>query len=120
MRVLIIGASGMLGLDLQREWTQDEVIPASSKDADIRDAEQVRALISRARPDAIVLAAAYTDVDGSERNPELAFAVNGQGAENVARAATEMGASVLYVSTDYLYDGASTRAYEPTDAISPL
>ena len=120
MRVLIIGASGMLGHDLQREWTQDELIPASSKDADIRDEEQVRALISRARPDAIVLAAAYTDVDGSERNSELAFAVNGQGAENVARAAAEMGASVMYVSTDYLYDGTSTRAYEPTDAIAPL
>jgi dTDP-4-dehydrorhamnose reductase len=120
MRVLIIGASGMLGHDLQKEWTQDELIPASSGDADIRDAQQVRALVSGARPDAIVLAAAYTDVDGSERNSELAFAINGQGAENVARAATEMGAPVLYVSTDYLYDGTSTRAYEPADAIAPL
>ena len=120
MRVLIIGASGMLGHDLQKEWTQDELIPASSKDADIRDVEQVRALISRTRPDAIVLAAAYTDVDGSERNSELAFAINGQGTENVARAAAEMGAAVLYVSTDYLYDGTSARAYEPTDAIAPL
>ena len=110
----------MLGHDLQKEWTQDELISASSKDTDIRDAEQVRALISRARPDAIVLAAAYTDVDGSERNSELAFAVNGQGAENVARAAQEIDAAVLYVSTDYLYDGTSTRAYEPTDAIAPL
>jgi dTDP-4-dehydrorhamnose reductase len=120
MRVLIIGASGMLGHDLQKEWTQDQLIPASSRDADIRDAEQVRALVSRARPDAVVLAAAYTDVDGSERNSELAFAINGQGAENVARAATEVGAAILYVSTDYLYDGTSTRAYEPADAIAPL
>jgi dTDP-4-dehydrorhamnose reductase len=120
MRVLIIGASGMLGHDLQREWPQDELIPASSKDADIRDAEQVRALISRARPDAIVLAAAYTDVEGSERNSELAFAVNGKGAENVARAAKEIDAAILYVSTDYLYDGTGTRAYEPADAIAPL
>lgn len=120
MRVLIIGARGMLGHDLQREWPQDELIPASSKDADIRDAEQVRALISRARPDAIVLAAAYTDVEGSERNSELAFAVNGKGAENVARAAKEIDAAILYVSTDYLYDGTGTRAYEPADAIAPL
>jgi dTDP-4-dehydrorhamnose reductase len=120
MRVLIIGASGMLGHDLQKEWTQDELIPASSKDADIRDVEQVRTLVSRTRPDAIVLAAAYTDVDGSERNSELAFAINGQGAENVARAAAEIDAAVLYVSTDYLYDGISTRAYEPADAIAPL
>lgn len=120
MRVLIIGASGMLGHDLQREWIRDELIPASSRDADIRDEGQVRALISRTRPDAIVLAAAYTDVDGSEGNPELAFAINGQGAENVARAATEIGAAILYVSTDYLYDGTSTRPYEPADAIAPL
>jgi dTDP-4-dehydrorhamnose reductase len=120
MRVLIIGASGMLGHDLQKEWSGDELIPASSRDADIRDRDEVRALVSGARPDAIVLAAAYTDVDGSERDPQLAFAVNGQGAENVARAASETGAPILYVSTDYLYDGSSTRAYEPADAIAPL
>jgi dTDP-4-dehydrorhamnose reductase len=120
MRVLIIGASGMLGHDLQKVWTGDELIPASSKDADIRDRDEVRALVSRARPDAIVLAAAYTDVDGSERNSELAFAINGQGTENVARAATEIGAAILYVSTDYLYDGTGSRAYEPADAIRPL
>jgi dTDP-4-dehydrorhamnose reductase len=120
MRVLIIGASGMLGHDLQKEWSGDELIPASSRDADIRDRDEVRALVSGARPDAIVLAAAYTDVDGSERDPALAFAVNGQGAENVARAASETGAPILYVSTDYLYDGSSTRAYEPADAIAPL
>ena len=120
MRVLIIGASGMLGHDLGKEWTQDELIPASSKDADIRDVEQVRALISRSRPESIVLAAAYTDVDGSERNSDLAFAINGAGAENVARAAAEVDARVLYVSTDYLYDGTGTRPYEPADVIAPL
>lgn len=120
MRILLIGASGMLGTDLLKEWTQDEIIAASSRDADIRDAEQVRALVARTKPDCIVLAAAYTDVDGSERNPELAFAVNGQGTENVARAASEFGARLLFVSTDYLYDGTANRPYEPTDAIAPL
>ena len=120
MRILVLGASGMLGTDLRKEWTQDEIIPVGSRDADIREAEQVRALVSRSQPDWIVLAAAYTDVDGSERNPELAFAVNGQGTENVARAAKEFGARLFYVSTDYLYDGTGTRPYEPTDAIAPL
>jgi dTDP-4-dehydrorhamnose reductase len=120
MRILLIGASGMLGRDLQQEWTQDELIPASSRDADIRDAEQVRALVQRTKPDWIVLAAAYTDVDGSERNAETAFAVNGQGTENVARAAAEFGAKLFFVSTDYLYDGTATRAYEPTDPLAPL
>jgi dTDP-4-dehydrorhamnose reductase len=120
MRILLIGASGMLGTDVQQEWTQDEIIPATSRDADIRDADQVRALVSRSKPDWIVLTAAYTDVDGSERNPELAFAVNGRGTENVARAASEFDARLFFVSTDYLYDGATDRPYEPTDAIAPL
>jgi dTDP-4-dehydrorhamnose reductase len=120
MRVLLMGASGMLGADMQQEWTQDELIPASSRDADIRDAAQVRALVAKARPDWIVLAAAYTDVDGSERNSDLAFAVNGQGTENVARAAKECSARLFYISTDYLYDGKSSRPYEPADALAPL
>src|SRR5271167_402419 len=120
MRILIIGASGMLGTDLQQEWTQDDIIPASSRDADIRDPAQVRALVAHTKPDWIVLAAAYTDVDGSEGNPELAFAVNGQGTENVAQVAREFGARILFVSTDYLYDGTANRPYEPADAIAPL
>src|SRR5271156_398575 len=120
MRILLIGASGMLGKDLQQEWTQDEIIPATSRDADIRDAAQVRALVERSKADWIVLAAAYTDVDGSERNPDLAFAVNGRGTENVARAAREFDARLFFVSTDYLYDGKANHPYEPTDDIAPL
>jgi len=75
MRVLIIGARGMLGADLLKEWETDELIPASSRDADIRVAEQVYSLRARTRPDWTVLTAAYTDVNGSEGNPENAFAV---------------------------------------------
>lgn len=120
MRVLIIGASGMLGTDIQREWTSAELIPASSKDADIRNIEDVRALVNRAKPDWIVLSAAYTDVDGSEKNPELAFAVNEKGTENVAVVAAEADIPLLYVSTDYLYDGLLRRPYEPEDPIAPL
>jgi dTDP-4-dehydrorhamnose reductase len=120
MRILIIGARGMLGTDLLKEWKTDEVIPATSQDADIRDPEQVRSLLARTQPDWTVLAAAYTDVDGSERNPELAFAVNARGTENVARAAEECGSRLFFVSTDYLFDGTSTRPYEPDDPIAPL
>jgi dTDP-4-dehydrorhamnose reductase len=120
MRILIIGSNGMLGSDLVAEWTDDEVIPATSRDADIRDPEQVRRLVAQEHPDWIVLTAAYTDVEGSERNPALAFAVNGEGTKNVARVAQEHGAKLFYVSTDYVFDGASTRPYEPNDVINPL
>jgi len=120
MRVLIIGASGMLGTDLLKEWETDELIPASSRDADVRIAKQVHRLLARTRPDWTVLTAAYTDVDGSECNLENAFAVNANGAENVARAAKELGSRLFFVSTDYVFDGTSTRAYEPKDQIAPL
>jgi dTDP-4-dehydrorhamnose reductase len=120
MRILIIGSRGMLGRDVVQEWNEDEVISATSRDADIRDWGQVRQLVSREHPDWIVLTAGYTDVDGSERNPEQAFAVNGQGTKNVARAAQEQGAKLFYVSTDYLFDGTATLPIEPEHPIAPL
>jgi dTDP-4-dehydrorhamnose reductase len=120
MRVLLIGANGMLGKDIVQEWQDDELIPATSRDADIRNYEQVERLITATRPEWIVLTAAYTDVDGSERDPEAAFAVNGKGTENVAGVAQKYGAKVLYISTDYVFDGKGTRPYEPADPIAPI
>jgi len=120
MRILIIGANGLLGSDLVKECATEEIIAAASRDVDIRDFGQVRDLIARSKPKWIVLAAAYTDVDGSERNPDLAFAVNRDGTKNVAIAAREYGAKLFYVSTDYVFDGNSARPYEPDDPIHPL
>jgi len=120
MRILIIGSSGMLGNDLVQQWTDDEIVPATSADVDIRDMGQLRQFITLTNPEWVVLTAAYTDVDGSERNPEKAFAVNGEGARNVARIAQELGRKLFYVSTDYVFDGASRRPYEPDDPIHPL
>src|SRR5438874_7385345 len=76
MRILVLGAHGMLGTDLLQEWQSDELIPADVEDADLRNFAAVEKLVARVRPEWIVLTAAYTDVDGCERNPELAFAVN--------------------------------------------
>jgi dTDP-4-dehydrorhamnose reductase len=110
----------MLGKDIVQEWKDDELIPATSHDADIRNYEQVERLITAIRPEWIVLTAAYTDVDGSERDPQAAFAVNGKGTENVAAVAEKYGAKVLYISTDYVFDGKGTRPYEPADPIAPI
>jgi dTDP-4-dehydrorhamnose reductase len=110
----------MLGTDLLKEWPSDELIPAGSAEADLRDRSQVSALVQKVRPDWIILSAAYTDVDGCERNPELAFAVNATGVENVARAAHPVGARVFLVSTDYVFDGKGVRPYETGDPIGPL
>ena len=116
----MIGANGMLGKDIVQEWRDDEITSATSRDADIRNRDEVERLITATRPDWIVLTAAYTDVDGSEREPDAAFAVNAQGTENVAIMAQKYGAKVLYVSTDYVFDGNGTRPYEPGDPIAPI
>lgn len=120
MRTLVIGASGLLGRALLEEACSCTVIPAASSDGDIRDAEAVRALFDRTRPDCAVLAAAFAEVDGCERDPERAHAVNCVGAANVARAALDAGSRLLYVSTDYVFDGARTTPYETTDLPRPL
>ncbi len=120
MRILVLGARGMLGTDLLKEWQSDELIPAGSAEADLRDFLQVEKLVQKVRPDWIILSAAYTDVDGCEKNPELAFAVNSTGVENVARAAHSTAARVFLVSTDYVFDGNGVRPYETSDPIAPL
>src|SRR5690348_1763927 len=120
MRVLIFGATGMLGKALMHQWTGDEVKGLGSSDADIRIAEQVNDAVEWAKPDWIVLAAAYTDVDGCELNPALAASVNTQGAVNVAQAAASCGARMLFVSTDYVFDGKKTLPYEVGDRRNPI
>lgn len=119
MRITIFGATGLLGKALVREWKDDEVTGFASADGDIRDEKQVLTLVQRARPDWIVLAAAYTDVDGCESNRDLAFDVNCHGAVNVARAAKQHGSRLLFLSTDYVFDGTKTTPYETNDPRSP-
>jgi dTDP-4-dehydrorhamnose reductase len=120
MRILVLGARGMLGTDILKEWQSDELIPAGSADADIRRYPEVEKLTLKVRPDWIIVSAAYTDVDGCERNPELAFEVNATGVENVARAAELVAARIFLVSTDYVFDGKGKRPYETHDPVAPL
>ena len=119
MRVTIFGASGLLGHALVREWSGDEVAGLASRDCDIRDATQVRSAVERTRPDWIVLAAAYTDVDGCESHEELALSVNRDGAGHVAEAAKRAGAKMLFLSSDYVFDGTKASPYETGDARNP-
>jgi dTDP-4-dehydrorhamnose reductase len=119
MRVTIFGATGLLGQALVQEWKEDEVTALGSSDVDIRNPQQVPDVVQRTRPDWIVLAAAYTDVDGCESQPALAFAVNRDGAVNVAEAARQQGARLLFLSTDYVFDGSKKTPYEPDDQRAP-
>lgn len=119
MKVMIFGATGLLGHALLREWHGDEIVPLGIDDIDIRDAGRVRDTVAQARPDAIVLAAAYTDVDGCESDPQLALAVNRDGAVNVAKAAKQCAAWLLFLSTDYVFDGTGQEPYETDGKRNP-
>lgn len=119
MRVSIFGATGLLGKALMREWHGDAVTGLGSKDVDIRSEHHVLETVTRTRPEWIVLAAAYTDVDGCESHRDLAFAVNVQGAVNVAKAAKAVGSRLLFLSSDYVFDGRKTTPYETEDVRAP-
>jgi dTDP-4-dehydrorhamnose reductase len=119
MRVTIFGASGLLGQALMREWNGDEVAGFSIEDVDIREKAKVSAIVEKQQPEWIVLGAAYTAVDGCESNRELAFAVNRDGAVNVAEASKGKRAKLLFLSSDYVFDGTKTSPYEADDARNP-
>jgi len=119
MRVTIFGASGLLGKELMRESGGDTVTGLTSQDVDIRDADRVLQVLRETRPEWVILAAAYTDVDGCESNQDLAFAVNRDGALNVAAAAKQVGARLLFLSSDYVFDGKKTAPYETSDDRNP-
>jgi dTDP-4-dehydrorhamnose reductase len=115
MRITIFGATGLQGKSLMGVWSDDAVTGFGSEDGDIRNAERVSDLVRRSRPDGIVHLAAYTDVDGCEANRDLAFEVNCRGAVNVAQAARQYGAHLLFLSTDYVFDGTKTTPYATDD-----
>ena len=102
-----------------QEWSGDIVTGIGSRDADIREVKSVERVVRETRPDWVVLAAAYADVDRCETNPEQAFAVNRDGAMNVATAAKSSGSRLLFLSSDYVFDGKKTTPYETGDPRNP-
>jgi dTDP-4-dehydrorhamnose reductase len=123
MRIMITGAAGMLGRDLvlvlSAPATGHDLCLVDLENCDITRAGAVRRLVEEARPEAIVHAAAWTDVDGCERDPERAMLANGEGTRNVALAAQDAGAHLLYISTDYVFDGEKRQPYDECDPPNP-
>lgn len=121
MKVLLTGAKGMLGTDIRKVFKdRHEIIGVDVQDFDITDIEMSMEYIKRLRPDVVIHPAAYTDVDGCEANSDTAFKVNAVGARNIAAAAAETGASMVYISTDYVYDGEKQSPYFEYDKTNPL
>lgn len=120
MRTLILGAEGQLGRDLTTLFAnQGESAGLDQGDLDIAERGAVTKAMKDFRPDLVINAAAYTNVEGAEDEPERAFLTNKGGAGEVARAAAQHRAPVVYYSTDYVFDGSKDAPYTPEDLIEP-
>ena len=120
MRVLITGGTGQVGRALVSALAGHEVTAPPTAVLDLADRDSVLSCITTAQPDAIVHAAAFTDVDGCERDPDRALLLNALGTRYVAHGARLVGARVCYVSTDYVFRGDAGRPYHEWDAPDPL
>ncbi|MDO8870929.1 MAG: dTDP-4-dehydrorhamnose reductase [Methanobacteriaceae archaeon] len=121
MKVLIIGSEGMLGHDLVDVLSAENEISTTTIDTlDITDIEKTIKTVKNIKPDVVVHAAAFTDVDGSETNEDLAYKVNVLGTRNVAVACSEVDAALVYICTDYVFDGTKGSSYYEYDQTNPL
>lgn len=122
MKIVVVGAGGMLGRDMvaAAEASGHEVRAYGRVSLDITDAEKVAHRFAHDRPDAVINCAAWTDVDGAEDAPEEAMKVNRDGAGIVAAQAAEVGARMVYISTDYVFDGKKGSDYVESDPTGPL
>jgi dTDP-4-dehydrorhamnose reductase len=119
--VLVAGAGGQVGRRLLASAPREaDVVACDRRALDIADAAAIGPALERIQPDVIINAAAYTAVDRAESEPEVALATNATGPENLALAARELGARVLHISTDYVFDGRGSRPYLPDDQTGPL
>lgn len=122
MKILVTGATGQLGHDVAEELAKrgHEPIGVGSADMDITSEEQVRKMFDRVRPEAVVHCAAYTAVDRAEDEPELCRRINAEGTRRIARFCREYGCKLLYISTEYVFEGEGERPWEPDDTPNPL
>ena len=121
MRVLVTGAGGMVGRAVCEYCSSngDLVFPYDHRSLDIGDADRVRQTLKDDKPDAVINCAAWTDVDGCERDRERAFAANPRGPENLANASREINAGLITISTDYVFKGDKTGFYTQRDQPNP-
>jgi len=122
MRIAVIGANGQLGMDVVNAFSSngDEVSGLTHSDIELSNIDSISTRLRELHPQVIVNTAAMHHVENCEREPEKAFEVNGLGARNLALVARDIGATLMHVSTDYVFDGAKGNPYEETDAPNPL
>lgn len=120
MKVLVTGAKGQLGYDVINELKKRkyEYIGVDTQEMDITDDTQVKKIFNEINPDAVIHCAAWTAVDDAEENIEKCRLVNAIGTENIARACKKSGCKLMYLSTDYVFDGTGERPWEPDDTVT--
>ncbi|MCZ2114371.1 MAG: dTDP-4-dehydrorhamnose reductase [Anaerolineae bacterium] len=119
MRILITGAKGQLGMALQSTLTEHHLIPTDLPEFDIVERRNVFALFEEARPELVIHCAAYTNVDGCARDPELAHRVNTLGTQNIALACQKADAPMVHISTNEVFSGDDPAGYEEWMTLSP-
>lgn len=119
MKILVTGAKGQLGLEVAKQGSAHELILTGRTELDITDGRQVSNCLRKLKPDAVIHCAAYTNVDGAESDEDGAFRVNAIGAQNLAAACLEIEARLVYVSTDYVFDGTKQGVYREFDPVNP-
>ena len=122
MKILVTGAKGMLGQDLcpVLEDEDYEVIETSIENLDITDINQVEERLSEEKPDIIIHCASYTNVDLAETEKNLAEKINVKGTENLAKFSAKNDITLIYISTDYIFDGEKSEPYTEKDIPNPL
>ena len=122
MKVLVTGVKGQLGFDVVKELEKrgHVAIGTDVDNMDITNAETVHKVITDAAPDAVIHCAAYTAVDAAEDNIALCRRINADGTRNIAKVCKELDCKMIYISTDYVFDGEGTHFWQPDDARSPL
>ena len=122
MKVLVTGVKGQLGYDVMNELAKRgiEGIGVDVEEMDITDKDACRRVITEAGPDAVIHCAAYTAVDAAEQNMELCRKVNADGTRNIAEVCRDLDISLMYISTDYVFNGTGERPWEPDDVREPL
>ena len=120
MKIFLTGANGQLGRELQKRLTGTDFMATDLPEMDITDVETVSAMIGDYKPDTVIHCAAYTQVDAAEEKMDLAWRINAIGVQNVAMACRSVNASMVYISTDYVFDGKLGRFYTEFDAVNPL
>ena len=120
MKVLVTGVKGQLGFDVVNELEKrgHTAIGVDVDTMDITNPEQVESVIKANMPEAVIHCAAYTAVDLAEDNKELCDKINGEGTENIAKVCKEINAKLMYISTDYVFNGEGERPWEPDDKVT--